>query len=271
MLDTRKKAAAARKPSKAAIYFAHGIIFKNGKIISPIGAISELLKTGNTKTGKNVWTFSLLPGTKEYTVEINDTKTTVKGTCCCDCVGCYAKTGFYNVPSVIKSLAINTYLVNKYPDFVQAAISAQLDIIGRGEIRIHAAGDFNTENPDIYAHMWRKIAEEKTTFRLWTYTKVKRFENLFDGLKNANIVKSIIPHVGVNYGHCDYIINAYYTLRDMGCRVYICNCGIDKNQHCENCGICTAYDFVLFLEHSTEYKAEEDKLYPVLCEIANNQ
>lgn len=257
--------------TKKQIYAAHGITFKGGKLISPIGPINELLKDGNTKTGIEVKTFSLLPGTALYDVVINGASFTVKGTCICDCVGCYAKTGFYKQANVIRSMAINTILVNEYPDFVREAIAAQLEILGRGEIRIHAAGDFNTKNPDEYTKMWKETAKSFPSFRFWTYTKVKKYELLFDGLKNANIVKSVIPHIGINFGHCDYIINAYYTLKAMSCNVYICRCGIDKEQHCANCGVCTAYDFVLFLEHSTEYKAEDDPLYEKLCEIVNNQ
>lgn len=259
------------KLTKKAIYEKHGITFKAGKIISPIGPISELLKAGNSKTGKAVFTWSTLPGTGVYTLVINGENIVICGTCTCDCIGCYAQTGFYKIKNVADSLAINTYLVNNYPDFVYQAISAQLEIIGRGEIRIHAAGDFNTANPEEYTGLWFRIAKENPTFRFWTYTKVKKYESLFDSLKNANIVRSVVPHVGVNFGHCDYIINAYYTLKSLNQEVYICKCGIDKNQHCEKCGVCSAYKYVLFVEHSTAYKAEEDPLYSKLCEIVNNQ
>lgn len=257
--------------TKKAVYARHGIEFKDGKIVSPIGNICELLKEGNEKTGKTVWTFSLLPGTDEFSINVNDNLICVKGTCICDCIGCYAKTGHYRQSTAIRSMVINTYLVNNHIKFVKACITAQLEYIGSGEVRIHAAGDFNTVNPDEYAQMWHDIASEYSTFLYWTYTKVKRFETLFDDLKNANIVKSIIPEIGINYGHCDYIINAYYTLKSMDIPVYICKCGIDKTQHCEKCSVCATYKYVLFVEHSTGYKSEQDPLYTKLCEIVNNQ
>ena len=260
-----------KRMTKKAIYAKYGIQFINGKILSPIGFICELLKEGNDKTGKLVYTFSLLPGTGEFEIEINGQVIIVKGTCCCDCIGCYAKTGRFNSDIVMRSLIINTFLVNNYIDFVKACIMAQLEYIGRGEIRIHAAGDFNTSNPEVYAAMWYEIAKKFNTFRFWTYTKVKKYETLFDDLKNANIVKSVIPGIGFNFGHCDYIINAYYTLKELGKSVYICKCGIDKNQHCENCGVCATYEYVLFLEHSTDYKPEQDPLYEKFIEIVNNQ
>ena len=278
MIDTRKKTnkrttkkTANKRVTKKEVYAKHGISFIDGKIWSPIGPINELLKEGNDKTGKAVYTFSMVPGTREYSAIVNGNILTVTGTCACCCTGCYAMTGRYNQDNVITSMVINTYLVNHYLSFVQACIMAQLEYMKRGEIRIHAAGDFNTEDPEEYAAMWHNVAEKNNAFRFWTYTKVKKFETLFDDLKNANIVKSIIPGIGVNFGHCDYIISAYYTLREAGKKVYICRCGIDKNQHCERCGVCAAYDYVLFLEHSTEYKAEKDPSYSKLVEIVNNQ
>ena len=268
---SKAKKAAVKKLTKKQVYAKHGITFENGKILSPVGPICELLKDGNDKTGKLVLTFSMLPGTGFYSAKVNGFVITEKGTCCCDCKGCYAKTGHYRQTSAIKSMVINTFLVNNHLEFVQKCISAQLEYNVRGEIRIHAAGDFKTSNTDDYCEMWHDVAKVNRSYRYWTYTKIKEKEHIFDDLKNANIVKSVIPGIGVNFGHCDYIINAYYTLKELGKSVYICKCGIDKNQHCERCGICATYDYVLFVEHSTEYKAETDPFYHKLVEIINNQ
>ena len=258
--------------TKKEAYAKHGIAFKAGKILSPIGWISELLKKGNTKTGETVYTWSLLPGTEETEIVVNGRTEKVRGTCVCDCQGCYAKTGFYRMKNVVMSLAINTYLVNKYPEFVRSAITAQLELLDNGtEVRIHAAGDFNTENPLEYSTMWHDIAEEFVRDLLWTYTKVKEFEGLFDDLPNANIVRSLIPKVGVNFGTCEYIINAYYTLRMLDIPVYICKCGFDENQHCAGCKVCSEFKYVLFLEHSTNYNPHNDPLFEKLLNIVNNQ
>jgi hypothetical protein len=269
--QVKKAAAKAKRITKKEVYAKYGIKFENGKIVSPIGSVCELLKEGNDKTGKLVLTFSLLPGSGHFEIDVNGKAYSVKGTCVCDCKGCYAKTGHYRQSTAIRSMIINTYLVNNYLEFVKACIMAQLEYFERGEIRIHAAGDFNTENSKEYAAMWHDIAKANNTFRFWTYTKIKKYETLFDDLKNANIVKSIIPGIGFNFGHCDYIINAYYTLKELGKSVYICKCGIDKNQHCERCGVCSSYDYVLFLEHSTDYKPEADPLYGKFIELVNNQ
>ena len=60
-------------------------------------------------------------------------------------------------------------------------------------------------------------------------------------------------------------------LKQAGKNVYICRCGIDKNQHCEGCKVCATYKYVLFVEHSTGYNAEKDPLFRKLCEIVDNQ
>ena len=243
--------------NKKSIYNEFGIEFNAGKIEYNGIMIPELLKQGNSKTGKKVYTFSTLPGTA--------------GTCVCDCKGCYAKTGFYCMNSVRESLERQTEIVNNRLDYFYRAISAQLKIIGSGDIRIHAAGDFNTSDPVEYANCWKHIAENNPKFTFWTYTKMPEFENLFDGIKNANIVKSIIPGIGFNFGHCDYILDAYNTLRDSGESVYICRCGIDKNQHCENCTHCATSKYVLFIEHSTDYKAESDPYFKTLKSVIDAQ
>lgn len=243
--------------NKQLIYAKHGITYKNGKILFGDKWISELLKEGNSKTGKRVYTWSMLPG--------------AKGTCACTCKGCYAMTGFYNMKNVIESLTLNTEIASNHIEFFYAAISAQLEIIGSGEIRIHASGDFATTNSVIYANTWKRIVNENKTFLFWTYTKIKEFESLFDDCENANIVKSIIGGIGYNFGHCDYILKTYRMLKKAGKNVYICRCGIDKNQHCENCKHCATAEFVLFIEHSTNYIAETDPAYNELKTIIDSQ
>lgn len=246
-----------KKPTKKEVYGKYGIDYDNGKILYNGKWISELLKEGNSKTGKRVYTWSMLAGTE--------------GTCICNCEGCYAQTGFYNMPSVKESLALNTSIVENDIDFFYRAMSAQLEIIGNGEVRIHASGDFNTKNSKTYAKTWKMLAMENKNILFWTYTKMKEYETLFDGIDNANIVKSVINGIGYNYGHCDYIIETYRKLKAMNASVYICRCGIDKNQHCENCKHCITSQFVLFIEHSTDYKAEKDPLFETLKTIIESQ
>lgn len=261
-----------KKLTKKEMYLNYGIVMNGDKLVSPIGEVTEMLQEGgNTKLGKTVYTWSVLPGTGIYHVTINGIDYDVKGTCRCDCEGCYAKTGHYNHASVIAALAARTILIRQYSDWTLRAIKAQiayrLQLIPRLELRISAAGEME----DSAAPLWLEVVKSFPTVTTWTYTKNAKLESLFDGKKNANVVKSIIPGHGFNFGHAGYIIDTYKALKAAGKSVYICRCGIDKNQHCERCGVCATYEYVLFLEHSTSYRAEKDPRYMELVELINAQ
>lgn len=258
-----------KKLSVKEIYAARGIEYKNGKILAPdFGFISPLLVNGNEKLGKGVYTFSTLPTNQIFDVVINGRSYSVKGTCPCSCTGCYATKGFYNMPSVLKANAIKTILAREHLDFVINAILAQIEAENIQFLRIHASGDFFSAE---YIEAWRTIAREASATIFWTYTKNKEAENMFEGYSNANIVHSLIKGYGFNFGHCDYIINVWKALKAQGKKVYICRCGIDKNQHCNTCKGCSKNDYVLFVEHSTEYKAEQDPLFEELKKIIEAQ
>ena len=255
--------------NKSTIYKGYGIEYANGKICAPeFGMIPELLIDGNEKIGKGVYHFSTLPTNKDFSVTINGKDYTVRGTCPCHCDGCYATKGNYNFSSVKKSLAIRTILAERYPDFVYCAIMAQIEADGIETIRIHASGDFFSLE---YLNMWKDIIKKNPCVKFWTYTKRTDFETAFDAFSNANIVRSIVPNCGLNFGHCDYILETIETLKKSGVVPFVCRCGIDKNQHCANCKGCLANRYVLFIEHSTDYKAESDNAFPVLKSFIESQ
>jgi hypothetical protein len=238
--------------SKASTYKKYGITYNNGKIETPIGVMNELLKVGNSKTGAKVKTWSM-----------NQT------TCPCHCEGCYANFGCYQFANVKESLRKNTELARDHLEFLDRALRAQCETFKAGtEIRIHAVGDFFSAE---YLIMWHDIARDFPNLIFWTYTKVTAFENAFADLDNANIVKSIVKGFGFNFGHCDYIIDMYKALRQLGVKVHICRCGIDDDQHCAGCHKCSECEYVLFVEHSTSYKAEEDPRYSELVELIETQ
>lgn len=250
------------------IYKSYGINIENGKLVSPVGNVPAMLVNGNEKIGKGIYHFSTLPGTKEYTVTINGKEYKTSGTCVCDCVGCYAMTGNYRYSNTINNIGIRNVLARDHIDYLENAIRAQIEAENIKFIRIHASGDFFSL---AYAEMWQRIAKAFPGTTFWTYTKNKACESIFDTVKNANIVKSVIPGIGVNFGHCDYILACYEFLKNAGKSVYICRCGVDKNQHCTNCKGCSKNEFVLFIEHSTNYKAECDPLFPVLKAFIESQ
>lgn len=255
--------------NKKEIYASYGIEFSNGKINAPVfGWINPLLVNGNAKLGKGVWTFSTLPTKEVFTVEIDGTTYDVQGTCPCTCKGCYATTGFYRMPSVLKSNAMKTILVRFHLDFVKRAIMAQITAEGIRLCRIHASGDFFCFE---YIEAWKEICEACKACAFWSYTKNIVAERAFDDIDNCNIVKSLIHGYGFNFGHCGYILKVYHALKDIGKDVYICRCGIDKNQHCTTCKGCSKNEYVLFIEHSTSYVAENDPLFDELKAIIEAQ
>jgi len=255
--------------SKKGIYEKYGISYNGGKIEAPLfGQIAPLLVNGNAKLGKGVWTWSMLPGDFEHSVTLDDECRKVRGTCPVSCPGCYAQTGFYNMPDVKAANARKTVLARLYPDFVRRAILAQIEAEGVKLCRIHASGDFFSAE---YVEMWREIVKASPACLFWSYTKNREAEEAFSDLPNINIVKSCVAGYGFNFGKCGYILRLYNALKAEGEDVYICRCGIDKNQHCTTCRGCSENKYVLFIEHSTDYHAEADPLFPALSEIIEAQ
>lgn len=265
--------------TKKDIYKEFGIEFQSGsteKILSPIGWIPVLLVDGNGKIGKSVWHFSSLPGNKEYTVHFAGKEYTTTGTCADLCEGCYGTRGNYQYDSTIDSIGVRTIIAREYPEFFERAIMAQIKADHIKTVRIHATGDFFSR---AYLNTWKRVIAAYPETIFWTYTKETAAESAFDEFQNANIVKSNVPMLagidsstnGYNYGHCDYIMALYDFLKSMNKSVYICRCGIDKNQHCTNCTACAKCENVLFIEHSTGYKAEKDPLYNDIVALIESQ
>lgn len=261
--------------AKRDIYKEFGIdYFKAGKttwhIKTPIGHMPPVLVNGNDKIGRGVFHFSTLAGDLEYNVTLaNGENVTMRGTCAGTCENGYCVAGHYKRRQSVKnSLANKTELAREYPDFLKAAIMAQIKADKIKFVRIHVTGDFFSRD---YLNMWRDIIRANPSTTFWTYTKETAAETAFDDLPNANIVKSNVADIGYNFGHVDYIIDIYNFLRDMGKTVYICRCGIDKNQHCANCTACAKCEHVLFIEHSTGYNAAKDPRYNEIVDMINAQ
>ena len=241
---------------------------KQGKLKS----VKELLVDGNEKIGKGIFHFSTLPGFIEvYLEKFNHTE---KGTCFCNCSGCYGQSGrFKQYPVNQVLLAYRTLVARYFVDFFIAEINREIKAHKIKYIRIHATGDFFSRE---YALAWYEIIKANPQTIFWTYTKSFGYGfddvlNAINALPNANIVESIINNCGFNFGHIDYLLDIYYKLQAAGEDPYICRCGIDKQQHCSNCKACSTHKYVLFIEHSTEYKAEKDPLYINIRDLINSQ
>lgn len=295
-----------KKETREQIFARYGIPFDRltNKIYHPkYGWISLLLVNGNEKIGKGAWHFSMLHtnewfhlnialttketvikksknqaniGKKKVVVVVDDDHpkyVDVQGTCVCHCKGCYVDSGNYQYRTVLAQLAIRTLIAREDIDFCERAIMAQIEADNIELLRIHAAGDFFS---DEYVKMWMRIVKHFHNVLFWTYTKVRDYERAFDMFDNANIVHSIIDGYGFNFGHCDYILNVYKFLTGKGLKVHICFCGIEdeaglKTVHCTDCKCCSHCDYVLFIEHSTDYKASKDPLFKELVNVIINQ
>ena len=221
--------------------------------------INELLVNGNAKIGKGVYHFSTLPG--------------CNGTCFGTCDGCYAMRGNYRFKSVMSALQIRTDIARNDPQFLADEITREIKAHKIEYVRIHASGDFFSAD---YVKAWISIAMANPNTNFWTYTKSygHGFDdelNTLNSLPNVNIVKSIVPGCGFNFGHCDYILDTYFKLKSEGKNPYICKCGFDDTVHCNECAHCSKHEYVLFVEHSTSYKATEDPRFSEIEQIALNQ
>lgn len=238
--------------TKKEVYALYGIAYntKTQKIETPIGLSRELLRKGNKKIGKNVYQWSM-----------NTT------TCAMQCKDCYGKKGCYCFPSVQKCLAMNTDIARNHLEFFKRAIMAQCATFKDGtEIRIHVVGDFFSS---AYVRAWQDVIKAYPNLIFWTYTKTE-YESAFDEFPNANIVKSLIDGK-LNFGECGYVLALHDELKAKGKSVHICRCGVDDNQHCEGCHMCSESEFVLFLKHSTSYNPHEDERFNEFCDVVNNQ
>lgn len=226
------------------------------------------LVDGNSKIG-HVWHASTLPTNESYTVEYNGITITENGTCPLHCEGCYATKGNYNFPHIQYLLAMRTRLLRLYPEVYFRIVAAQIESENIKLLRLHASGDFMPGE----ASGWYQIFKNHSDIKGWTYTKYEIKDDIrkLNNLKNFNIVKSIIKGCGFNYGHIDYILKVYRKLKAAKKNVYICRCGIDKKQHCDSCGGCANNEYVLFIEHSTSYKADKDPLYNQIKDLIELQ
>lgn len=247
--------------NKKQFFATYGIEYSRGKIRAPWGQWVSLPLTWGSKT--HCYSWSILAGTKVWIANFAGEKAEIKGTCCMQCNHCYGCAGRYIMQNVVDGIAWRTVAARYYPEWLENAIKAQINWGCRGKalpfVRVHITGDFFS-GP--YIEMWKRIKSACPNTRMWAYTKSPEAENAFDNVDDFNIVKSLIPGYGLNYGTCSHVMTIYSALRSSGINTHICRCGVDKEQHCDTCRACQDLQFVLFLEHGSDYKPEDDPLYP---------
>lgn len=283
----------AKRITKKQIYASFGIQY-NGKHIfcDPLNVwMRPVLKNGKgSKIGNGVYQLSLTAGNEKTDLNIalkvvanienfipdpEKLMADCGGTCGCRCEHCYALTGFYTFPSTKFCLARHSWIVKNALEWMYRAIMAQIAADKITMVRIHVSGDMvNVE----YCDMWTKIAAAYPNTIFWTYTKqycksaaMAAALDRFNAMPNCNIVPSIV-NGKLNFGECEFIIKLYNELKKKGNNVWICRCGIDKNQHCNDCSHCYKSDYVLFLKHSDgKYNPLNDPYYPDFVKLVESQ
>ncbi len=274
--------------TKKDIYAKYGIEFKKDgnseKIFcSPLNIwLNPLMPKGtNTKVGKAA-TWSMIHGNE--TVNIIDMHikmqkimelaniTEITFPCPVHCKGCYCDNGCFNFPDNKALNLLKLILAKYYREWLENALTAQIEADKLTQIRIHVSGDFFDID---YVLMWVRIAnkfEKQTIF--WTYTKVDYALSAFEGVKNVFIVPSMTPY-GFNFGTCKELLYRYDKLTKLGYKVHICACGTKYEKHCADCkhgckAVKIECDYVLFIKHSTnDYKAgvTDPIEFSQVCEI----
>ena len=246
---------------------------KTNKILAPWGEYIPLpLKEGNSKVGKKAYAFSMTHGNEIYKASEMGNRTAkvmhdanvaeIKGSCACHCRHCYCDAGCYNFDSTKASNMINLILARFYIDFLKRAIIAQIEAFHIEQVRIHASGDFLSDD---YIDMWKCIVTTFSNVKFWTYTKVENALTAFQNVSNLPIVPSNTPY-GVNYGTCKEVLEMHEKLTNDGYNVHICACGTPYEKHCCDCktgckAIGDKIQYVLFILHSTRtYKAGENDI-----------
>lgn len=265
----KRVATMKKRVSKKEFFAAYGLEYVRGKLLAPWGELVNMPLTYGSKT--HCYGFSTLAGTIEWNVVFNNEHVSMNGTCVCQCKDCYGCNGRYCMPSVKNANAWRTFAARYFMDWLKRAIIAQVNWGTSGKpleiVRVHTTGDFFSND---YIQMWKDVKAACPDTDMWTYTKNPSAENAFDNVDGFNIVKSIVPCIGINYGKCDYIIKAYNKLKSDNIPVHVCRCAIDSNQHCNDCRACKTLNYVLFLEHGTTYKPENDSKYNELVAIIDS-
>lgn len=195
--------------------------------------VSNPLKNGNGKLGKNVLVFDLLA---VHTCPV-----------CRDCQkACYARMGQVRYPAVFNSRFFNTWLAVYGFDILYRLICEQLKRTKKRVVRIHSSGEFFAQ---WYVDFWACIAFRFPNIKFYGYTKTRGIFDFsgIDDLPNVNIVDSILEDGSINFGNKAYVAEKqrkYPTIPI--CPVTEKVQGAECMETCHKCLTCKR---MLFIEH----------------------
>lgn len=194
-----------------------------------------MLTRGNKKLDRSVGVFSL-PAVQ----------TCPYHTLCKD--SCYARVEEERFANC-RNLRQQNLALTRTPEFVNLMVN---EIIAKrfSIVRIHESGDFYDLN---YLAKWIKIAKSLPNVKFYGYSKCfERFPNalgVLNSLPNVNIINSITPYGGKNYGSQEYI----QALRKEGYSL----CPLQTIDPAEgkkcmrDCKLCLTAKKVYFIAHGT--------------------
>ena len=191
--------------------------------------MATLLSKGNNKLDKTILCWSITP------VESCPVCTGCKDTC-------YAIRPYKRWPNVKIAWDRNFALAkeNKHMEpIVKQLMHSKCTVV-----RIHVSGDFFSQK---YIDSWVSIAEQFPNIKFYSYSKtIEIFDfNELCALPNVNIINSICPDDGNNYGSKERI-NMLHEKWGYA----ICPAVENKAVKCgKTCKICHTHDKVCFLEH----------------------
>lgn len=189
----------------------------------------DILKKGNAKL-KNMLVYSHSP---------------VKG--CLDCSECastcYAVKSYRQYPNVKTAWDRNLKMVKEDLNTFKVRIAVQLLRAKEKVVRIHASGDFISQE---YVEAWAEIARDFPEINFYAYTKsLDRWDySSLTALQNVNIIDSFIDGM-LNYGDKAHVEK---LVTEKG--AFLCPATVDKSVKCgQECDYCVKGDRVCFLQH----------------------
>lgn len=215
-------------------------------------AMKISLVKGNSKLGKGVYAFNLLPGDAPLSTKDKGQLTNVRGTCggCCDgCEKvCYAVNDarrYHNtcIPSIGKNTVIMRYDLNgMFTQLKNECIAKKVRVL-----RYHSSGEI--ESYDYLLHMAR-LATELPDVKFYFYTKRFAFVERYLG-ENGQFSDNLVCNISEWKGN-----TAGFKLDGLNVFTYddgtdeslksVAHCpAVDKNGHktgvnCDQCGRCFA-------------------------------
>ena len=192
-----------------------------------------MLTKGNSKLHKSIGCWSITP-----VLSCPNCKQCAKT--------CYAMKSYRRYPSVQKAWDRN-FESTMDADRFYGEMYKELEKGKFKVVRIHVSGDFHSQ---AYVNTWEKLCRKFPEIQFYGYSKAFGVFNL-DGLAslpNVNIINSMAPDGGVNYGDALRVVE----LKNMGYKVCPAT---DKANHkldivCgKDCKLCQTTEKVCFFIH----------------------